>query len=311
MSGERRTWTDEDEDEFETPVDENGYKQRVKVTVNAKGQRVKTTTRIKVKEVKIKIPKRVVERAKLAKFGDAQEGEVNVTLLSPDFVGIEHPEDQQADDADDPALGNTLANFIAKQQERALEREHDMAGLLGTFEDGDKPAPAAPDTEAKDEAAPSTGKYVPPSRRGAGGVAMGDGKGGDRDHENTIRVSNLTKAVTEEDLRALFQRFGSIHRVSLPRVERKDEKGNTFKEPRGFAYIAFARKEDAERAMERLQGHGYDHLILKLEWAKPPSADGPPGGGGLSGGYVSGYGTKLAQETKEQVSYASNLTGNR
>lgn len=259
-----------------------------------------------MKEVKTRIPKRVLARQNLPKFGDATEGEVNVTLLSPDFVGIEHPEDQELDDTDD--LSNSLTNFILKQQERAFERENDMATLLESLEEEEKSP--APETE-EEPVASTSGKYVPPAARGRLGGDISFAKDRDREHENTIRVSNLTKAVTEEDLRALFQRFGTIHRVSLPRAERKDSNGNIYKEPRGFAYIAFARQEDAERAMERLQGHGYDHLILKLEWAKPPSADGPPTGGGLSGGYVSGYGTKLAQETKEQVLYASNLTGNR
>mmetsp|Transcript_14318 Transcript_14318/g.21440 ORF Transcript_14318/g.21440 Transcript_14318/m.21440 type:complete len:312 (-) Transcript_14318:103-1038(-) len=309
---DRKQWIDEDDEEFETPVDANGFKQRVKVTVNSKGQKIKTTTKIRVREVKTRIPKRVLERAKLPKFGDATEGQVNVTLLSPDFVSIEHPDDALTEDTDDPALGNTLANFILKQQERAYERENDMEALIGMtgMDDGEK---ANEGDDSKDEpVGGGPGKYVPPSARGGGARGGGMDSGNkDRDHENTIRVSNLTKAVTEEDLRDLFQRFGNIHRVSLPRVERKDEAGNVYKEPRGFAYVAFARRDDAERAMERLQGHGYDHLILKLEWAKPPSADGPPGGGGLSGGFVSGYGQKLAQETKEQVSYASNLTGNR
>jgi translation initiation factor 3 subunit G len=270
---------------------------------------VKVTTKIKMKEIVTKIPKRVLARQNLPKFGDATEGEVNVTLLSPDFVGIEHPDDEEVDDSDD--LGNSLTNFILKQQERAFERENDMASLLESLEEGQK---AAAEGESKDEpAAQSTsGKYVPPAARGRAGDSSfsKDRGGGDRDHENTLRVSNLTKAVTEDDLRALFQRFGQIYRVSLPKAERKDLNGNIFKEPRGFAYIAFANKDDAQRAMDKLQGHGYDHLIIKIEWAKPPSADGPPSGG-LNGGYVSGYGTKLAQDTKEQVLYASNLTGNR
>ena len=38
---------------------------------------------------------------------------------------------------------------------------------------------------------------------------------------------------------------------------------------RGFAFVSFYQKGDAEAAMKALQGYGYDHLILKLEWAKP------------------------------------------
>ncbi|RYY70071.1 hypothetical protein EON63_22980, partial [archaeon] len=142
--------------------------------------------------------------------------------------------------------------------------------------------------------------------------------------ETTLRVSNLTKAVTEDDLRDLFGRygvqcmvygqslmmyfassstfnpsnhyfipcirFGRIARISLPR--------DAEKVPRGFAYIAYDMRRDAEKAMEVsyrnlysnltyaiyhipytiqvLQGYGYDHLIIKLEWAKPNQG----GGGG-------------------------------
>lgn len=38
---------------------------------------------------------------------------------------------------------------------------------------------------------------------------------------------------------------------------------------RGFAFVSYYQKSDAESAMQGLQGYGYDHLILKLEWAKP------------------------------------------
>lgn len=289
-------WVDEDEEEFETPIDRNGFKQRVKISVNAKGQKVKTTTKIRVREVKTRTPRRVLERVGLPKFGLATLNNTNVTLVSPDFVSIEHPDEQLTEDTEDPAMGNSLISFILKQKERALERENDMGGGMSV--------PSGEGENAKVEES-NTGKYVPPNMSRAGGVSMMAGKG-DRDHENTIRVSNLSKRVTEDDLRELFQHYGRVFRVSLPRIEKKDDAGNTYKEPRGFAYIAFHNRREAEVAMEKLQGHGYDHLILKLEWAKP--SDG--GGGGDRPQYRSGYGEKLAQETKEQVSFASNLTGN-
>ena len=51
--------------------------------------------------------------------------------------------------------------------------------------------------------------------------------------------------------------------------------------------------------------YGYDHLILKLEWARPNTPKDPASSGTE---FRSGYGKALAQDTKEKVSYASNLT---
>lgn len=39
---------------------------------------------------------------------------------------------------------------------------------------------------------------------------------------------------------------------------------------RGFAYVHFKFRADAARAIQILNGHGYDHLILNAEWSKPP-----------------------------------------
>ncbi|EED93645.1 predicted protein, partial [Thalassiosira pseudonana CCMP1335] len=80
--------------------------------------------------------------------------------------------------------------------------------------------------------------------------------------QNTIRVTNISEDTTEADLQELFQPFGRISRVYLA----KDKETMM---SRGFAFVSFVHREDAARAMDKLQGHGYDHLILKLEWARP------------------------------------------
>ena len=38
---------------------------------------------------------------------------------------------------------------------------------------------------------------------------------------------------------------------------------------RGFGFVNFVNKEDAERAIIKLNGYGYDNLILRVEWATP------------------------------------------
>ncbi|CAI0410845.1 unnamed protein product [Linum tenue] len=38
---------------------------------------------------------------------------------------------------------------------------------------------------------------------------------------------------------------------------------------RGFGFVNFVSREDGERAIRKLNGYGYDNLILRLEWATP------------------------------------------
>ena len=117
------------------------------------------------------------------------------------------------------------------------------------------------------------------------------------DDLNTIRVTNISENTTEADLQDLFQPFGRISRVYLA----KDKETMV---SRGFAFVSFVHKDDAAKAMDKLQGFGYDHLILKLEWARPNAPKDPS----AATEYRSGYGKALAQDTKEKVSFASNLT---
>ncbi len=108
----------------------------------------------------------------------------------------------------------------------------------------------------------AAGGYVPPSMRaGAKGESMGDSMRKPRD-ENSIRVTNLSEDTREADLQELFRPFGSITRIY---VAFNRETG----ESRGFAFINFAAREDAQRAINKLDGYGYDNLILRVEWAAP------------------------------------------
>lgn len=79
---------------------------------------------------------------------------------------------------------------------------------------------------------------------------------------STIRVTNLSEDTNEGDLEDLFRRFGAIQRIFLA-------KEKTSGRSKGFAFINFFRREDAQKAIEQLSGVGFDHTILHLEWAKP------------------------------------------
>lgn len=109
----------------------------------------------------------------------------------------------------------------------------------------------------------STGKYIPPNLRPGAQSSQAPGKKYEpksRD-EYTIRVTNLPEEATDTDLSELFKPFGKVQRVFLAR-------DRTTHQSRGFAFVTFQSKEDAQRAIYGVNDYGYHHLILKVEWAK-------------------------------------------
>ena len=126
--------------------------------------------------------------------------------------------------------------------------------------------PSTASAAVGDEVRPSGGKYQPPARRAGAAPVMAEGD------DCTLRVSNLGERVTDGDLQILFQSFGRVQRIFVAR---------TPEEPRvckGFAFVTMTTKKDAERAMQALNGHGLDHLVMSVDWASamPPGKSGPP-----------------------------------
>ena len=99
------------------------------------------------------------------------------------------------------------------------------------------------------------GKYVPMHMR----ALQAKESSLPREESYGLRVTNLDEDTTEEDLTQLFRRFGRTQRIYLARDK------NT-KESRGFAFVTYENKDDAQAAIDKLNGHGYGHLILRVEW---------------------------------------------
>lgn len=134
---------------------------------------------------------------------------------------------------------------------------------LGTLPDllKEEPKPATPNPQVEEKV--KAGKYVPPSmREGANrrGESMTPSR--TRDETATVRVTNLSEDVRDSDLQDLFRPFGTIARIYLA-------KDKSTGQSKGFAFISYHRREDATRAIQSVDGFGYDNLILSVEWAKP------------------------------------------
>ncbi len=85
-------------------------------------------------------------------------------------------------------------------------------------------------------------------------------------------VGNLSYQATEEDLRELFQQAGSVESV---RIITDQFTGR----PRGFGFVEMSTKEEAERAIEQLNGRLFRDRNLVVNEARP-QPNRTPGGGG-------------------------------
>jgi len=255
-----------------------GVKTIVEYATNVEGQRVKIVRRIKTTMKPITMNKNVIIRRKWRKFGEARYAgdgpELNVTIPSNENLQLdlrpkkrEEIEGQSKEDsAFDKIKGATSivvcsyckepGHFSLKCPKRS-QLAPKTVSADGSMVTGDSKGGAAAAAGASAGGIPIGGKYVPMHMRGAGGA-------GDRDmrsEEPTLRVTNLSEDVTEADLHELFRRFGHTSRIYLA----KDRITN---QSRGFAFVNFTNRTDAQLAIDKLNGHGYDNLILHVEWAK-------------------------------------------
>ena len=93
-----------------------------------------------------------------------------------------------------------------------------------------------------------------------------------------IFVGNLDFSVREEEIRALFENYGVVERVSLM-TDR--ETGRS----RGFAFVEMTNEGEAERAISALNGSNVSGRALNVNEARPKEDRGPRPGGGAGRGF--------------------------
>jgi len=266
-----QNWADVDDDDehmpmkanvIETAVNDKGIK-TVTTYEERDGQSYKIERRVKVTTKEVRVNKNVKARENLinAKFGvdaDAEEAAKWNAILSPEEVHIEATKRLWGVQQDE------MDKFFEQEAENAIASRRKEGGggawksTAQRREDGDMPDMPGDEKIATDaNSRDASGKYIPPSLRRAGGGTM------DRDEreEFTLRVTNLSEDCKEGDLHELFGQFGRLTRVFLAKNKETNES-------KGFAFINFMVKRDAERAIEKLNGHGYDNLILGVSFAQ-------------------------------------------
>jgi RNA recognition motif-containing protein len=82
-----------------------------------------------------------------------------------------------------------------------------------------------------------------------------------RDDLPTLRITSLSVDASDDDLRDLFHRFGTVVRANVVRDRET-------RESKGFGFVSFESKAAAEKALQTMNGHGYDSLILSVSWSR-------------------------------------------
>ncbi len=86
-------------------------------------------------------------------------------------------------------------------------------------------------------------------------------------------VGNLSYQTTEEELRQLFSGVANVSSVSL--ISERDT-GRS----KGFAFVEMASPEDAQKAIDELNGKSLDGRTIRVDLARPRADRGDGGGGG-------------------------------
>ncbi|TVU14869.1 hypothetical protein EJB05_38365 [Eragrostis curvula] len=251
--------------------DANGIRKVIEYRFDDEGNKVKVTTTTRTRNLaRARLSKSAVERRSWPKFGDAvkEDAGSRLTMVSTEEIALERPRapgskaEEPTTSSDPLGVGHGGALMICR-----------TCGKKGAHWTSKCPfKDLAPQTESFAERPPtadgpalqggaSKGAYVPPVRREGA-----DRSGADlmrrRNDENSVRVSNLSEDAREPDLLELFCQIGTVTRVYVAVDHRTGAS-------RGFGFVNFARREDGEKAISKLNGYGYDNLILRVEWAAP------------------------------------------
>ncbi|XP_011301183.1 eukaryotic translation initiation factor 3 subunit G [Fopius arisanus] len=278
----KSSWADEVEEDggvlpASTEVYENGFKVLTEFKYNDDNKKVKVVRTYKI-EKRI-VSKTIAVRKNWAKFGDSADdrpGPNPATTIGAEdvfmqFISSKEEENKTEDESLDKLKSMGDKGIVKCRNcngdhwtSKCPYKDTVLAG--GKVPDDKKPPsrPGAPEPAPPAGGEAQKGKYVPPSMRD-GGNRRGDSMQMQRRDDTTaIRISNLSESTNEADLEELVKPFGVIQKQYLA----KDRNTNLCK---GFAYVHFKFRAEAARAINHLNGYGYDHLILNVDWSKPPA----------------------------------------
>ncbi|GJQ75773.1 eIF3-S4 [Trypoxylus dichotomus] len=258
----KSSWADEVELEGgalppPTEVRENGFKIVTEYKYNEDDKKVKIVRTYKIE--KRTVSKSIALRKTWKKFGESANDKPGpnpaTTIVSEDvymqYVTSKEEDNKPEDESSIDKLKSLGDKSVVRC--RACGQEHwttkcpwkDTVLIGGKLPDDKKgPAVSTGGFNASETGKPGGSKYVPPNMRDGAVKRTDNTNMARRDDTTAIRVSNLSESTTEIDLEDLVKPFGPIQKL-------------------------FLAKDKITGAS--LNGHGYDHLILNVDWSKPPT----------------------------------------
>ena len=98
-----------------------------------------------------------------------------------------------------------------------------------------------------------------------------------------IYVGNLPFSSSEQDVRGLFEQYGSVTEVHLVTDRQTGQ-------PRGFGFVEMDDASAADEAIRAIDGQDFQGRALKVNEARPRENRGGSRGGGYGGGGGGGGG---------------------
>jgi RNA recognition motif-containing protein len=89
---------------------------------------------------------------------------------------------------------------------------------------------------------------------------------------NNIFVGNLSPEATEQDIRCIFEKHGTVERFRMMTDRQTGQ-------PRGFAFVEMADDADAEKAIIALNGTELNGRAIHVNAARPQLYRNSGGGG--------------------------------
>ena len=280
----KSSWADEVEEEGDLPAPTEEIQNGFKIITEYKyedDKKVKVVRTYKIE--RMVVSKTIALRKTWNKFGKSKNDKPGpdpaTTIVAEDvymqFISNKEEENKTEEDGLDKLKamgdeGTVKCSYCSGDHWMTKCPFKDMLLAAGELNEKKKSEGLGPSSMgagmlSDDKSKPQNDKYIPPSLRDWGnkkGNSMSIPQG--KNESRAIRVCNLSESTTEADLEDLVKAFGPIQKLYLA----KDKNSGHCK---GFAYIHFKFRDDAAKAIAALHGHGYDHLILNVDWSKPPT----------------------------------------